>query len=70
MEGRGIEGNPFLRRPDGSLNVARKVALTAVQQGASLYLYKKGRKKTAIIVDFACAALFAGLAIRANRTNR
>lgn len=70
MEGRGMEFNPIVRQHNGQVSLGKKLALTGIQQGASFYLYKKGHRKMAIIADFACAALFATLAMRANSSGR
>lgn len=54
--GRYIEGNPILRRHDGSLNKPLKFAISGAGQVLSYYYYKKHRVWTAICVNLAFAA--------------
>lgn len=53
--GRYIEGNPILRRQDGSLNKPLKFAISGAGQGLSYYYYKKHRPWTAVCVNLAFA---------------
>lgn len=54
--GRYIEGNPILRRSDGSLNKPLKFSISAVGQIASYYDYKHGHPWRAVIINVVFAA--------------